>query len=322
METCKECGATFESSASLHGHFRKHKLKVKTYYEKYWPKKCLQTNKKLVWKNGDSLANYLSRDFIDKTALNQYFEDATPEKRETLLKIFDDSYARHGVVPSQVELASLPCSPTLLIYQNYFMLSELFECKKTRFDYSLNYSKPLPLIKIDTKRFTINCDTREQSPLRFYSSVNGKLDFGDYAIAGEDYTGINIERKSVGDFGSTLVGGLERFIKELERVREAGKYLIVLVEFNLYEIFRHKFYGYSRPELVMHNLRKLTRDYSDVCQFCFGNDRQSCVQYIPQFLLCSDVRKYDLQFWIDIRKAQFHKNEFEEGDLRKLYEIN
>jgi hypothetical protein len=37
-------------------------------------------------------------------------------------------------------------------------------------------------------------------------------------------------------------------------------------------------------------------------------------------LLCSDVRKYDLQLWIDIRKAQFHKNEFEEEDLKKLYD--
>lgn len=322
MQKCKECNAVFDSLASFHGHLRKHKLKVKNYYEKHHPMQCLQTGKKLAFKEGDTLEKYLSRKFIDKIAINQFFDEVSEEKRNTLFEIVEDSYLRQNILPCQTELASLPISPTLLTVQKYISLNEL--CKignySTRFDYNLNYDKPLPITKIESKDFTINVDSREREPLRFYQSIVGKLDFGDYAIAGRHYTGINIERKSVGDFGSTLVGGLERFVKELIRVRDAGKYLIILVEFNLHEIWRHKFYGYSRPELVCHNLRGLIRDYSDVCQFCFGNDRQSCVQYIPQFLLCPDVRKYDLQLWVDMRKSQFYKHEFTEEDLNRLYD--
>ena len=80
METCKECGALFENSTSLHGHLRKHKLKIADYYSRHYPKNCLQTGKKLTWKSGDTLAEYLGRFFIDKTALNQYFDDVKWKK--------------------------------------------------------------------------------------------------------------------------------------------------------------------------------------------------------------------------------------------------
>lgn len=329
MISCKECQSTFDNEKSFHGHLRKHKLKIKEYYEKHYPKNCLQTGKKLQWKDGDDLLSYSSRNFIDKIALNQYFlsESDSAEtvelKKKILEEFIEDSYKRNLVFPSEIELASLPIAPNLLIFQKYFGIPEFLDGKKmpSRFNYVTNYSLDLELPKVDFDEFTILVDTREQAPYRFFSSIKGKLNSGDYALAGKLFNDVVVERKSVSDFGGTVVSGNERFRRELDRVREEGRYLIILVEFNIHDLYKHKFYGYSNPAFVSHNMRGLIRDYSDCCQFVFGGARTSCIKYCVQFLLYGQkCRQIDLQLFVDSHDNVFHGEEFDKNDLMSLYD--
>lgn len=325
MSICKECQATFSDEKGLHKHLRKHGLKVKNYYEKFYPKVCLQTGKKLQWKIADSLQEYLSRDFIDKTALNLYFSDRTDTQKKTdrLLAFIQKSYDRHNLLPCQAEFASLPLAPNYLIFNKWFDINKLIaeKCYKTRFDYTFDYNGKLPLTKIDIEKFCVNIDSREQLKYRFYSSIVGPLSAGDYTLSGELFNGIVIERKNIADFGGTMVKGNERFRNELDRVRAAGHYLIVLVEFNLHELYKHKFYGYTNPSFISHKMRALIREYSDCMQVVFGVRREVCASYTAQFLLAGQsVKTIDLQLWCDYQNSKFREEEFTKEDLLRLYD--
>lgn len=326
MITCKECGKIFEIEKSFHGHLRAHKLKKNAYYEKHYPKICLYTGRKISWKDSDDLQSYLARDFVDRTALNQYFDDDFTDqaiKQTILVKYLEDSYKRHNIIPSQSELVSLPCSPNLLHYYNFFNFHMLAEQKglKTRFNYDFDYSKQLVLPSINPEDFCISIDSREQQGYRFYNSITHKLNFGDYCLSGKNYNNVNIERKSVADFGSTLVAGNERFRRELDRVRAEGGYLLILVEFNLHDLHKHKFFGYANAQMISHQMRNIYRDYSDVCQFAFGNNRECCVKYVVEFLLYGmKIKTLDTQFYIDCQKNKFKNCEFTKNDLLDLYD--
>lgn len=324
MITCKECHITFEKDRSFNAHLRRHNMKMKDYFHKHYPKKCLQTQRKLEWKSGDDLATYLSRDFVDKTALNLYFEnkDNHEAKNKFLLDFIQNSYLRYSTLPSQVEFGSLPIAPNFLTFNNYFDIKALIKEKeyKTRFNYNFDYLGKLPLDNVDIKDFVINCDSREQNSYRFFSSIRGAMNAGDYALAGKAFNNTIIERKNIADFGATMVGGNERFRRELDRIRALGYYLVILVEGNIHEIHKHKFYGYSNPPFICHNMRQIIRDYSDVSQFVFGVKREMCVKYVVEFLLCGlRCKDIDLQLLIDSRHNQFHIEEFTKEDFIQLY---
>jgi hypothetical protein len=325
MIVCKECGCNFENDKSLHAHLKKHKLKTKSYYEKHFSKFCLFSGKKILWKDGDNLQSYLSRDFSDKNSMFQYFDtinEDTKTKKSLLLKYLKESFDKNNRLPTQVELDSLPLSPNFLIYEKYYDLPSLLleNNYKNNFNYKINYKDRLPLQKVDIEDFTINIDTREQQSYRFFSEVRGKIDSGDYCLAGKLFNNIVIERKSVSDFGGTVVSGNERFRRELDRTRESNKYLIVLVEFNIHDLYKHKFYGYSNPAFVSHQMRGLIRDYSDCVQFVFGINRELCVRYVVEFLLCGErCRTIDLQLYVDSTHSQWNKEEFSKEDFFELY---
>lgn len=325
MIVCKECQSTYENEKSFHGHLRKHGLKKKDYYEKFYPKVCLQTGKKIAFKDSDDLRSYLHRDFVDRTAMYQYFDskENIDEKKQTLVKILDDSFLKHGILPCQAELVSLPSSPNLMTVSNFFDLKGLIDDKlyTSHYDYGFDYDGKLPIAKVNPDDFTICVDSREQQNYRFYSSIVGKLDVGDYTIAGNLHNDVFIERKSIADFGGTVVGGNERFRRELDRCRASNKYLIILVEYNLHDLHKHKFFGYANAALVGHAMRNLFRDYADCCQFVFGGNRSSCVQYVVEFLLCGQAcRAIDLQLYVDSHENKFKNFEFTKLDLMQLYD--
>jgi len=77
-------------------------------------------------------------------------------------------------------------------------------------------------------------DTREQRPWSFSPDVAKcrveTLKTGDYAIVGDD--GFAIERKSLDDFLATISSGWERFLREIDRMKEfAAKVIIVEGDF-------------------------------------------------------------------------------------------
>lgn len=67
-------------------------------------------------------------------------------------------------------------------------------------------------------------DTREQQPWAFppdHATVRrAGLKAGDYALVGDD--GYAIERKSREDFAGTISIGWARFLRELDRMKDAG----------------------------------------------------------------------------------------------------
>lgn len=78
--------------------------------------------------------------------------------------------------------------------------------------------------------FTVLVDTREQAPFRFQNiggtrfpllipTKTATLQSGDYSIDGHELR-VAVERKSIEDLYSTLTHGRERFVRELERLRE------------------------------------------------------------------------------------------------------
>lgn len=67
-------------------------------------------------------------------------------------------------------------------------------------------------------------DTREQTPFHFDEHLakvsRGTLKTGDYAC--KDDHAFAVERKSLGDFLSTISTGWPRFVREMDRARAAG----------------------------------------------------------------------------------------------------
>lgn len=83
-----------------------------------------------------------------------------------------------------------------------------------------------------TNKLIIIEDTREQDGLSFegfrgVESVRKGLKTGDYSVEGyEDQ--ICFERKSIPDLVGTLIGGHERFLREMERMKSFDtKYILV-----------------------------------------------------------------------------------------------
>lgn len=95
--------------------------------------------------------------------------------------------------------------------------------------------------------FTVLVDSREQAPWRF-TAIAGRdgaplivpvqmdvtLRTGDYSIDGLQDR-LAIERKSVGDFRSSITADRERFEREMERMAEM-RYAAVVIEGDLAEI--------------------------------------------------------------------------------------
>ena len=85
--------------------------------------------------------------------------------------------------------------------------------------------------------FTIVIDTREQQPYSFVcAAVRRKLDAGDYAVLGREDQ-IVVERKSLPDFVSTVVHGMDQFRVELEALSRCARACIV-VEADLDAVLR------------------------------------------------------------------------------------
>ncbi|MBL7132879.1 MAG: ERCC4 domain-containing protein [Phycisphaerae bacterium] len=85
--------------------------------------------------------------------------------------------------------------------------------------------------------FRIVIDTREQEAWGFdCPTVRRKLPAGDYSVDGLE-TAVAVERKSLGDFASTVIHHFERFAAELDRLRQYEAACIV-VEADLDDVLR------------------------------------------------------------------------------------
>ena len=310
MASCKIRGKEFEKDKGLHLHLKAHKISVKEYYQKYYPRYDLHTKDLIKFKNKEQ---YFSADFNNKSNLKYWLKKAPIEKaqeycRNLLEKRREEKNIEYA--PTEVELRTLPFPPIPyyeVIFGDYYKLCEDIGLK--------NKLSPLPknmqFEENYTKDHLIYVDSREQKPLNisdFPTEVKG-LKFGDYCLNDKSKThNTYIERKSVPDLIGTLSSGLERFKNEINRAAEEEAYMVILVERKLEEClaFNRLAHVYKKntrvtPDFIFHNVRDLIQEFPHI-QFLFANGRKECVRIVKKLLL-SDVLKdkFDLQLAYDLK---------------------
>lgn len=126
-------------------------------------------------------------------------------------------------------------------------------------------------------------DSREQTPLSFdefrgIEVIRQGLKTGDYSLQGYE-SQLCFERKSVADLVGTLIGGHERFLREMERMKDFEvKY--ILVEHTAGTVYRYcsKLGWEYKFDTIMQSLLAYAYHYHVRVRFC--KDREDMAQYI------------------------------------------
>lgn len=132
-------------------------------------------------------------------------------------------------------------------------------------------------------KITIISDTREQDSLDFsgfrgVESVRQGLKTGDYSIQGFENR-ICFERKAVSDLVSTLIGGHERFLREMERMKDF-EVAYILVEHTAGTVYRYcaKQGWELKFDTIIQSLLAYAYHYHVRVRFC--KDREDMAKYI------------------------------------------
>lgn len=268
------------------------------YYVRNYRRKNKLTGELLPFKN---YKDYFRKDFSQPHQLLEWCEKADGEEvKEYILKLLKSRIDYMGLThgPTNLELISSGLPP-VDTYKKYFG-NYTEACAKCGVEPLLNKNLPNGFFD-DYSNTKILVDTREQQPLRFKNSEKYKSDVGDYSVEASDYDYTHVDRKSYGDFCSTVTVGYSRFCKELDRCKSMGSYLFIVVEANFddMEAINKKSYKKFKLEYVYHNMRDLQEKYKDCCQFVFSGSRDLSVELIPKILvLGKQLWKTDVDyFW-------------------------
>ena len=281
---CKECEESFKSLRSLHAHIKKHKILLGDYYVKHFARKNKLTGDLLPFKNYN---DYFSKDFSQPHQLMEWCESAEEDEvKDYIIKILkrrvDDKKLKYG--PSDLELISCGL-PSVDLYKKHF--GSYTEACRLCGVKPLLYKNLPKSFDSDYSETKILIDTREQQPLRFKNQEKYKSDVGDYSVEASNYDYTHVDRKSFGDFCGTLTSGYSRFCKELDRCRDIGCYLFVVMEFPYEEMqeINKKSYKKYKLDYVFHNVREIQQKYSQFCQFVFAGSREKSQELIPKLLI-------------------------------------
>ena len=300
---CKNCGLIFNSERSLHAHLKAHDINVAEYYCKYFPRRDLLTGRPLEFKRKD---DYFASYFSCREHLDKWLKQTPPEKKapiilDMLKKRIESK--KLFFAPTEIELffADLPpISEYKKIFGSYSAAAK--ECGVSP---SLTGKLPIEWMQ-DFSRTKIFVDTREQQPLKFANSQNMKLDTGDYAVGGSDFTNTFVDRKSFDDWCGTLVGNnFERFQREIERCKSQDSFLWVVVDADIKRAKWLTSSSYHKPNLsyITHNMRTLQEKYRGHIQFIFSGGREQSERIIPKLLcLGSKLWNVDMQFFLEEQK--------------------
>tara|TARA_B100000085_G_scaffold285631_1_gene322600 strand:- start:3757 stop:4740 length:984 start_codon:yes stop_codon:yes gene_type:complete len=300
---CKICGKDFKSFSGLHIHLsRIHNVTQAEYYKKYYPKKSLLLKRQIPFKN---YQDYMSRDFINKSEFLDWCEKSEPEKVKKYLKSklknrIESKSLKHALSEIELELCDFPA---IDVYRNLFGSYSLL-CEELGLNNILNKKIPCDFFDFkDKEGMKIFVDTREQKPINFINSESMKLDFGDYTAASPYYDYTYIDRKSEGDLKSTLSGSnFERFKKELARARLFNSYVFVVVESSIDKIKKNNVFSPHKSKLpyIWHNLKTVSQEYKDCCQFVFAENRAGLKKLIPKILLYGKkLWNVDVQYFLN-----------------------
>jgi len=308
MVKCEVCNLEFETDKQLHAHLKKHSLRVVEYYQKYFPRHDLYDKKIIRFKNKDQ---YFRDDFNTITNLKKWLKDKPIEESKAYCQnILTKRKHNKGIEysPTQVELRTVLSPP--IQYYNEIFFDYYGLCEKIGF--KNKYQNPTKIIdgsEYNKDEYKILIDTREQKPLKFErETVSQKLDYGDYAFSHPKHScDCHIERKSLSDFISTISGGYERFIKEIERAKDNDAYLVVLVEETLTNALSFQYLPHiskkirATPEFIFHRVRDLIQEYPNI-QFLFVNGRKESSRMVELIFTCGCLYKnIDLQLAYDTK---------------------
>lgn len=302
MFTCKIDNRTFDTEAALHSHIsRTLKVKLETYYPKYFPRYDKHTGELIEFKNKDFYFHSL---FQSRANMVNYFKSHAMDS-ETFKKCIALRMKSKQLIfaPSTAEARTciLP-TPSLARKMNLDYNALCLELGlKTRFDYSQTS------LTVDTRPLEVLVDTREQNPIQFggdVSMTSAKLDFGDY-VATSHYDKVFVERKSLTDLCGTLSKGFERFKREVERAQSMGAYLVVCVEEKLQNLLSLPYLPHTKhiqasPDFLCHRMREICQKFQNI-QFVFFDGRRIMSQKLPILMRLGGLAKtLDLQFYQDI----------------------
>lgn len=297
---CLICKKSFNNLRGLHAHISKgEKLSPEKYYHLHFPRTDILTNELIKFKDYEQ---YFSSFFNSKENLNHWFKEnyKTSQAAEVAKDILKNRIDRKSLkfAPTQLELRTAN-SPTIIGCEKMFDYNEYMKSLGLthRFDYKIKTFKPTEDIKV-------LIDTREQLPFKFENSKVRKLDVGDYTADGSHYADIFIERKSIQDFFGTFYQeqSLTRFYKEVERARDMGLYLIVVVESTLNSCLEYKPYPLKDNKFALatfSNVREILEKYFNI-QFVFSYSRATAQNLVLNiFSQGENARNIDWQFATD-----------------------
>jgi len=295
---CKECGEEFSSEKSLHAHIKKHGFYVADYYVKHYPRFNKLNGNPIQFKNKEQ---YFSTDFSNRNQMRKWCEESDKsEVRNYILKALAERIRlkEWKYAPNHLELYKTQL-PDINIYKKYYGGYNK-ACKEIGVEPLLR--KPMTQKFYNDFDVKVFVDTREQKPLYFKNSESLKLDFGDYTLAGDDFTNTFVDRKSPTDFLGTFGKGFDRFRREMQRCVDIDGYMYIVIEKEIRDLHKFYFPG-KRPSSLnwaLSNMVKLQHEFPRRCQFIFTRCRAQSEQIIPKLLaLGSELWETDIQYYIE-----------------------
>lgn len=300
---CKLCAKKFEDDSDFHKHLKSHKLTQTEYYQTHYPRFDRYDGSIIKYKNKEY---YFNSEFNSKNNFKRWLSSVSPiVGRQYVVDFLISRKNKKNLIfaPTQVELRTLMMPGIKYINDKlggYQKICEQIGLKSRFIKNSLDVS----LLKDITNK-VIFADTREQMPLDFDNTTRTKgMSYGDYRMSGSN---VFIERKSAGDAWGTLIGGFERFEREIVRAKEANSYLIVLVECSFSELegfpLQRQVRGKIKApvEFVYRNIRYLLQKYDHI-QFLFVENREEASRVVQKiFSIDEQVKEVDLQYLYDIK---------------------
>lgn len=295
---CKECNCEFTRGFVSH-LLKSHSLLENEYYEKYYPRRDRLTGQKISFNNYE---DYFESDFDSNENRDKWIRNASDyEAKDYLKKCLVNRINKKNLsyAPCYVDIQTTQSMPIYASYINRFG-SYKSACEEIGIE-------PLFIDKLDTPKILksdpiILIDTREQQPLVFANSKSQKLLIGDYTLAGDAYTYTFVDRKSEGDFKSTVTQGFERFCREIKKAEEYDVYIYIVVESSPHKIeFNNKFGAHiANMKYVWSNMRKIHHMFPRRVQFVFTGSRANSERLIPYLLkFGSHLWDIDVQYLLE-----------------------
>lgn len=284
-------------------------MRLAEYYQTHYPRYDKYNKTEII--KFSNKTQYFATDFNSRRNLRLWLDTLPKEEaKKEAEKLLAKRRMEKGITyaPTQIELRSLLIPGMKYFNDNfpegYWKLCDKLGYKR-KFEHTEFQDDP-----IDLEANKIIVDSREQKPLRFTKSIKTQaLSFGDYAIDKSDKTcSCYVERKSISDLYGTLSGGYQRFQAEIKRARDAGAYLVIVVENNYDSIYAfpylRKIWGKVNisPEFILHNMRELVQLYP-FTQFLFVENRKEAARVVEKiFEHGCEVPMVDLQYMYDLGK--------------------